>query len=90
MVIFGKKPDESFKKLEDLSGELIKLGQEIEDRLQERKEVEAEILENENNINQLRMDTFRLKERLLKLKISLSKLEKRREDTEDEEIINEK
>ncbi len=82
MVIFGQKPNR-FEKLEDLSEELIDLGQEIEGKLQEKKEIEAKILENQNNMSQLRMETFSLKERLIKIKISLSKLENRRQETEN-------
>ena len=83
MVVFGKKPNDSFEKLEDLSTELIKLGEEIESKLQEKKEIEAKIFENESNINKLRLQTFRFKERLIKLKISLSELENRRQNTEN-------
>jgi len=84
MIIIGKKGEsrkdngDSFKELQEFSGELIELGREIEEKLKEKQRIEGEIAEKEQKMAGLRKETFSLKARLVRLEIELKKLEQRR------------
>jgi septal ring factor EnvC (AmiA/AmiB activator) len=75
-------PAKNFGRLRQFSGDLIKLGQEINSKLENKKVLEANIFEKGRELNKLRLEIFRLKEKLVKADLELSKLEKRRKDLE--------
>ncbi len=85
MIIIGKKKKDSFEQLQEFSGEMIGLGEKIEEKLKEKKEAEQQITEKEGSISRLRTEVFRLKERLVDLTLELSGLEQKRQIIEDQE-----
>ena len=86
--IFGKDKkqenpkDESFKKLEEFSEDLMDLAREIEERLEEKRALEERMDEKNRLIGRLRVELFELKEKLMKTNLELTKLEQRREGVE--------
>ena len=85
MIIIGKNKKDSFKQLQEFSGEMIGLGKKIEEKLKEKKEVEQQITEKEGAMSRLRTEVFRLKERLVDLTLELSGLEQKRQIIEGQE-----
>lgn len=75
----GQKGD-SFTHLQRFSEELISLGKEIEMRLKEKMKIEEEVGQKEKEVRQLHSGVFQLKEKLIKIDLELSKLEKRRQE----------
>ena len=92
MVIIGKRKiekekEDSFQELEHFSKEMIGLGSQIEEQLQIKEGLEEKILKREKEIRGLRTQLFRLKEKLVKVKMGLVGLEKRRLEIEDEQSL---
>lgn len=85
--IFGKEKkqgadEESFKKLEEFSEDLMDLAKEIEERLEKKRALEEKMSEKEAVVGKLRREIFELKEELMKANLELSRLEQRRKGKE--------
>ena len=85
--IFGKDKrqdgdDESFRKLEQFSEDLMDLAREIEQGLEKKRELEEKMDEKNKLIGRLRTEFFQLKEELIKINSGLTKLEQRRKEVE--------
>lgn len=74
--------EQEFKELQEFSGELIKLGQQIGEKFQEKQKVKQEIVEKEKEAHILQTEIFGLKDKLMQLNLELSKLESRRKQLE--------
>jgi chromosome segregation ATPase len=86
MVVFGKPKENKerpFEELEEFSAEMIRLGKDIAQKLQEKQELETQIFELEKKATQLKREIFGLRERLIKINLELSKLEQRRREVEE-------
>lgn len=86
------KPKEKSKEdlLEDFSGRLIELGNEIEARLTEKGKLDEELKTKGVAIRKLEKEIFAIRTRLAKLSTELSKLETRRREFEEKKLLLEK
>ena len=73
----NKKQDQ-FNQLEEFSQDLLKLGKDIGQKLQEKETIEQEVVQKEGEARKLRAEIFQLKEKLIKISSELLKLEQRR------------
>ncbi len=85
--IFGKDKgqgadDESFRKLEEFSEDLMGLAKEIDEGLEKKRELEEKMDEKNKVVGKLRTEIFQLKEELMKINSKLTKLEQRRKKVE--------
>ena len=76
--------------LEEFSGQLITLGEEIEQRLREKKQLEAQIQLAEKQAMGLEKDIFTARTKLVKLNITLAKLEAQRQEFAEKKLLLEK
>ena len=71
-----------FGALEKFSDEIIRLGKEINDKLRDKRETEEELSVKEKEVRALQAESFKLRERLIKINLELSRLERRRRELE--------
>lgn len=83
----NNKPKE---KLEEFSELLIKLGKEIENKLEERRKLEESIKLKEETVRKLEKEIFEARTRLAKLAIELGKSEAKRKEFEEKKLPLEK
>lgn len=91
MIIIGKRKEEeeegvgdAYKELEEFSKEIIKLGQQIESKLERKGELEGMIRIKEKEMSSLRQEIFDLKNELSKVKSELTRLEEKRNQAQEE------
>lgn len=89
---FKEKPKEEAEKsprekLEEFSELLIKLGKEVEQKLEERRRLEEQIRLKEGEIRGLEKDVFSARTQLAKLAIGLGKLEAKRKEFEEKKFL---
>lgn len=73
--------------LEEFSELLIKLGKEIESRLEEKKKLDGELKKNEVEVRKLEKEIFVIRRRQAKLSIELSELASRRREFEEKKLL---
>jgi len=82
--------DRPKEKLEEFSELLIKLGEEIEMKISEKRKLEEIIKQKEEQVRSMGKDIFSAKRRTARLSSELAKLEERRKRFEEEKLLLEK
>lgn len=91
-IMEQEKPKEEPKEepkgsLEEFSELLIKLGREVEEKLEERRKLEEHIGLKEGEIRELEKDVFSARARLARLATEFGKLEAKRKEFEEKKFL---
>jgi septal ring factor EnvC (AmiA/AmiB activator) len=76
--------EDNFNSLKQFSQELLNLGQEIEQNLTKKQDLESQIKGKDNEIRRIQQDIYTIKSELRKVEIELGNLENKRKDIEAE------
>jgi phage shock protein A len=76
--------EDNFNSLKQFSQELLNLGQEIEQNLTRKQDLESQIKGKDNEIRRIQQDIYTIKSELRKVEIELGNLENKRKDIEAE------
>jgi phage shock protein A len=76
--------EDNFNSLKQFSQELLNLGQEIEQNLTKKQDLESQIKGKDNEVRRIQQDIYAIKSELRKVEIELGNLETKRKDIEAE------